>query len=55
MKPAASAKANVQDQKDDSRPTIAISSIVLNGPDTTAFSGWGPKVTGIGNLLKNWN
>ncbi|HEV3152433.1 MAG TPA: hypothetical protein VGZ02_01365 [Candidatus Baltobacteraceae bacterium] len=55
MKPAANAKANVQTQESDLRPTITIARVMLNGPDTTAFSGWGPKVSGVGNILKNWN
>jgi hypothetical protein len=55
VKPAASASANVQKIEKDPRPTITISRIILNGPDTTAFSGWGPKVSGVGNILKNWN
>ena len=55
VKPAANAQANVQNQENDSRPTITIARIMLNGPDTSAFSGWGPKVSGTGSLLKNWN
>ena len=54
MKPAANAKANVQNQE-TARPTISIERIVLNGPDTSAFSGWGPKVSGVGAILKHWN
>jgi hypothetical protein len=42
-------------EKTEARPTITLASVVLNGPNTSAFSGWGPKVSGVGNILKNWN
>lgn len=28
------------------RPTISLRSVIVTAPDTTAFSGWGPKVAG---------
>jgi hypothetical protein len=37
------------------RPTITLQSVLVTAPDTAAFSGWGPKVSGVGNILKNWN
>ena len=55
VKPAAKTQANSETENTDSRPTISIARIMLNGPDTASFSGWGPKVSGVGNLLKNWN
>ena len=36
------------------RPTIPLQTVMIS-TDTTAFSGWGPKVSGVGNILKNWN
>jgi hypothetical protein len=44
-----------QTDKEAVRPTIALQSVIVTGPDTTAFSGWGPKVSGVGNIFKNWN
>jgi hypothetical protein len=56
MKPAAKAQANTQAPPTETpRPTITLQSVMVTGPDTAAFSGWGPKVTGVGNILKNWN
>lgn len=54
MKPAAKTQAN-KNQNSDARPTITLASVVSNGPNTASFGGWGPKVSGVGNLLKNWN
>jgi hypothetical protein len=45
---------HVQQKETQARPTISIAQVITTGPDTAAFSGWGPKVT-AGNLLKNWN
>jgi hypothetical protein len=42
-------------QNETARPTISLQSVLVTAPDTASFSGWGPKVSGIGNLLKNWN
>jgi hypothetical protein len=53
VKSAATTQAKNQDS--DARPTITLASVVLNGPNTASFAGWGPKVSGVGNLLKNWN
>jgi hypothetical protein len=55
VKPAARLRAKKELQKIESRPTITLSHVISNGPDTASFSGWGPKVSGVGNLLKNWN
>jgi hypothetical protein len=44
----------VQSKEAQARPTISIAQVITTGPDTSSFSGWGPKVT-PGNLLKNWN
>lgn len=56
MKPAAKAQAKPKAQNTETaRPTISLQSVMVTGPDTAAFSGWGPKVTGLGNVLKNWN
>lgn len=55
VKSAAKSQATNQVQTTDARPTITLASVVLNGPNTSSFSGWGPKVSGVGNLLKNWN
>ena len=41
-------------QKETARPTIALQTVIVSA-DSTAFSGWGPKVSGVGNILKNWN
>ncbi|HEY9179643.1 MAG TPA: hypothetical protein VIO32_02925 [Candidatus Baltobacteraceae bacterium] len=53
MKTAAKQQAQLQ-EKPQARPTISLTRVVSVGPDTSAFSGWGPKVT-AGNILKNWN
>jgi hypothetical protein len=55
VKTAANSQANTKNQEIESRPTITLSRVISNGPDTASFSGWGPKVSGVGNLLKNWN
>jgi hypothetical protein len=55
VKPAAKAQANTQVQTPDARPTITLQSVVLNTPNSASFGGWGPKVSGVGNILKNWN
>ncbi len=56
MKPAAKAQAKPQTaQTETARPTISLQSVMVTGPNTSAFSGWGPKVSGVGNVLKNWN
>jgi len=56
MKPAANAQAKAQAQEaETARPTITLQSVMVTGPDTSAFGGWGPRVIGIGNILKNWN
>jgi hypothetical protein len=54
VKPAAKTQAT-KNQNSDARPTITLASVVSNGPNTASFSGWGPKVSGVGNVLKNWN
>lgn len=55
MKPAAKPQATTQNPSTEAaRPTITLQSVFVTGPDTAAFSGWGPKVTGMG-VLKNWN
>jgi hypothetical protein len=53
VKPAAKQQAKLQEEP-QARPTISLARVVTTGPDTTAFAGWGPKVS-AGNLLKNWN
>ncbi len=56
VKTARKAQAPITTQTDaDTRPTITIARVMSNTPDTASFSGWGPKVSGVGNLLKNWN
>ena len=55
MNTAANTQAKLETETDEARPTITIARIMLNGPDTSSFSGWGPKVSGVGNILKNWN
>ncbi len=56
MKPAARAQAKTQaPNTENARPTITLQNVMVTGPDTSAFSGWGPKVTGVANVLKNWN
>lgn len=56
MNAAEKAQAKPQNQKTEAaRPTITLQSVLVTGPDTAAFGGWGPKVTGIGTILKNWN
>lgn len=55
MKPAAKPQANTQVQDAEARPTITLQSVVSNGPNTASFGGWGPKVSGVGTILKNWN
>lgn len=55
VKAAAKPQANVKAQDAEARPTITLQSVVLNGPNTASFSGWGPNVTGVGTILKNWN
>jgi hypothetical protein len=55
VKRAANTQAKNQTQTTDARPTITLASVMLNGPNTSSFSGWGPKVSGVGNVLKNWN
>jgi|GEM_PF-4028992 len=42
-------------KNDTARPTITLQSVMVTVPDSASFSGWGPKVSGIGNVLKNWN
>jgi hypothetical protein len=37
------------------RPTITLQNVMVTVPSTASFSGWGPKVSGVGNVLKNWN
>jgi hypothetical protein len=39
----------------EARPTISLQSVIVSGPDTSTFGGWGPKVNGLGNFLKTWN
>jgi hypothetical protein len=53
VKSAAKQQAKTQEQS-QARPTISLARVMTTGPDTSAFSGWGPKVS-VGNLLKNWN
>ena len=54
MKRAAKPHAKPQTKEAEAtRPTIALQSVIAT--DTASFSGWGPKVTGLGNVLKNWN
>lgn len=55
MKAAAKAQANPQTNQDAVRPTITLQSVMVTGPDTASFSGWGPKVTGVSSILKRWN
>ncbi len=56
MKPAANAQAKPEPPKtEDARPTITLRNVMANGPDTAAFSGWGPRVNSLGAMLKNWN
>jgi hypothetical protein len=53
VKPAAKQQAKLQENP-QARPTISLARVITVGPDTSAFGGWGPKVSS-GNLLKNWN
>lgn len=53
VKTAAKQQAKLQ-EKPQARPTISLTRVMTVGPDTSAFGGWGPKVS-AGNLLKNWN
>jgi hypothetical protein len=53
VKPAAKQQAKIQEQP-QARPTISLARVITTAPDTSAFGGWGPKVS-AGNLLKNWN
>ena len=56
MNAADKAQANLQTEKTEAaRPTITLQSVLVTGPDTASFGGWGPKVTGIGTILKSWN
>jgi len=56
MKPAAKAQAKPQaPDTETARPTISLQSVMVTGPNTAAFSGWGPNVSGVGTILKNWN
>ncbi len=56
MKPAAKPQAKIKEpQPEAPRPTITLENAMLTGPDTSAFSGWGPKVAGAGIVLKSWN
>jgi hypothetical protein len=55
MKPAGKSPKTQAHKADLARPTITLQSVMTNGPDTAAFGGWGPRVTGLGNTLKNWN
>jgi hypothetical protein len=54
VKPAAKQPAKIQVEESQARPTISLARVMTTGPDTSAFSGWGPKVS-AGNILKNWN
>ncbi|HET9096546.1 MAG TPA: hypothetical protein VFN37_07785 [Candidatus Baltobacteraceae bacterium] len=54
MKTAAKQQAKIQVEESQARPTISLARVMTTGPDTSAFSGWGPKVS-AGNILKNWN
>lgn len=54
MKTAVKQQEDRQQQEPQARPTISLARIMTAGPDTAAFSGWGPKVI-AGNMLKNWN
>jgi hypothetical protein len=55
VKPAAKTQAKTQKSSTEARPTITLQSVIVTGPDTAAFSGWGPKVAGAGSILKSWN
>lgn len=52
MESAPKAKA-LHETKTESRPTISLQRVLVTGPDTTTFTGWGPKVNGLGSILKN--
>jgi hypothetical protein len=55
VKTAAKQQQTIQTQEEpQARPTISLARVMTTGPDTSAFSGWGPKVS-AGNFLKNWN
>jgi hypothetical protein len=54
MKEKPQAKQPAQ-ENENARPTITLRNIIVTGPDTSAFSGWGPRVAGSSTLLKNWN
>jgi len=53
VKSAAKPQVQAQENKTESRPTIALQHVIATG--TGSFSGWGPKVNGSGNVLKTWN
>ena len=55
VKAAVKPQAKPQVQPTEARPTITLERVMSNGPDTSSFGGWGPKVTGLGSMLKNWN
>jgi hypothetical protein len=54
VKRAAKPQAKPQEVRTDgARPTISLNTVIAT--NTGSFSGWGPKVNGSGQLLKNWN
>jgi hypothetical protein len=54
VKTAAKQQEKNKVQESQARPTISLARVITTVPDTTAFSGWGPKVS-AGNILKTWN
>jgi len=54
VKSAAKQQAAIKVEESQARPTISLARVLTTGPDTAAFSGWGPKVS-AGNMLKHWN
>lgn len=54
VKAAGKQQTKIQVEESQARPTISLERVMTTGPDTAAFSGWGPKVI-AGNILKNWN
>jgi hypothetical protein len=55
VKPAAKPQATTKESSAEARPTITLQNVIVTGPDTAAFSGWGPRVAGMGAMLKSWN
>ncbi|MDQ2679781.1 MAG: hypothetical protein M3Y21_01995 [Candidatus Eremiobacteraeota bacterium] len=50
------AKPNAGDCADSNlEPVISFTRIIQIAPNSGSFSGWGPKVTGLGSIRSNWN